>query len=114
MAYIREGRVTAKDWLNGRRLRMLLCCAGSTFLIMLDSNIVAVSLPSIARDLHGEFTDVEWVVSAYILPFAALLIPAGSLADRIGRRRALAIGLSIFTVASALCGFAPSLLALNA
>src|SRR5712671_6622905 len=70
---------------SGRKLRMLLCCAGAPFLIMLDTNIVAVSLPSIARDLRGGFTDVEWVVSAYILPFAALLMPAGALADRLGR-----------------------------
>jgi EmrB/QacA subfamily drug resistance transporter len=92
---------------------MLLCCAGATFLIMLDTNIVAVSLPSIARDLHGEWTDVEWVVSAYVLPFAALLIPAGSLADRVGRKRTLLLGLVVFTVASVLCGLAPSLAALN-
>ncbi|MFL9945846.1 MFS transporter [Paraburkholderia agricolaris] len=99
--------------LSGRKLRMLLCCAGAPFLIMLDSNIVAVSLPAIARDLHGEFTDVEWVVSAYILPFAALLIPAGALADRLGRRRMLLLGLSIFTLASLLCGLAPGLAVLN-
>src|ERR1700722_17104919 len=98
---------------EGRKLRMLLCCAGAPFLIMLDTNIVAVSLPSIARDLHGEFTDVEWVVSAYILPFAALLIPAGALADRLGRRAMLLLGLSIFTFASLLCGLAPSLAVLN-
>ena len=98
---------------EGRKLRMLLCCAGAPFLIMLDTNIVAVSLPSIARDLQGEFTDVEWVVSAYILPFAALLIPAGALADRLGRRRMLLLGLSIFTLASALCGIAPDLAVLN-
>src|SRR5258708_8252159 len=98
---------------SGRKLRMLLCCAGAPFLIMLDTNIVAVSLPSIARDLHGGFTDVEWVVSAYILPFAALLMPAGSLADRLGRRRMLIIGLSIFTFASFLCGAAPNLATLN-
>ena len=77
---------------------MLLCAAGTSFLIMLDANIVAVALPSIARDLHGEFTDVEWVVSAYILPFAALLIATGALADRLGRRRILLWGLSIFTL----------------
>jgi EmrB/QacA subfamily drug resistance transporter len=100
-------------WLSGRKLRMLLCAAGASFLIMLDANIVAVSLPSIARDLHGEFTDVEWVVSAYILPFAALLMPAGALADRLGRRRILLWGLSIFTVASLLCGLAPDLTTLN-
>src|SRR5260370_32062492 len=98
---------------SGRKVRMLLCCAGAPFLIMLDTNIVAVSLPSIARDLHGGFTDVEWVVSAYILPFAALLMPAGALADRLGRRRMLVIGLSIFTFASFLCGAAPNLAPLN-
>ncbi len=99
---------------SGRKLRMLLCCAGAPFLIMLDTNIVAVSLPSIARDLHGEFTDVEWVVSAYILPFAALLLPAGAISDRLGRRRILILGLSIFTFASFLCGVAPNLWILNA
>ena len=98
---------------SSRKLRMLLCCAGAPFLIMLDTNIVAVSLPSIARDLQGGFADVEWVVSAYILPFAALLMPAGALADRLGRRRMLILGLSIFTFASFLCGAAPNLLTLN-
>lgn len=97
----------------GRKLVMLLCCSGAPFLIMLDTNIVAVSLPAIARDFHGGFTDVEWVVSAYILPFAALLMPAGALADRVGRRRMLILGLSIFTIASVLCGAAPNLATLN-
>lgn len=113
MAEFGMGQGTAKHWLSGRRLRMLLCCAGASFLIMLDSNIVAVSLPAIARDLHGEFTDVEWVVSAYILPFATLLMPAGALADRFGRQRMLVVGLSIFTLASLLCGLAPNLVILN-
>src|ERR1700761_9710539 len=98
---------------SGRKVRMLLCAAGTSFLIMLDANIMAVSLPAIARDLHGEFTDVEWVISAYILPFAALLIPAGAVSDRLGRRRMLILGLSIFTVASLLCGIAPDLTVLN-
>src|SRR4030081_1995469 len=98
---------------SGRNLRMLLFCGGAPFLIMLDTNIVAVSLPSIARDVRGCFTDVEWVFSAYILPFAALLMPAGALADRLGRRRMLVIGLSIFTFASFLCGAAPNLATLN-
>jgi EmrB/QacA subfamily drug resistance transporter len=93
---------------------MLLCAAGTSFLIMLDSNIVAVSLPSIARDLHGEFTDVEWVVSAYILAFGSLLIPAGALADSLGRRRMLIVGLTVFTFASLLCGLAPHIAVLDA
>jgi EmrB/QacA subfamily drug resistance transporter len=99
--------------MTARKIRMLLCAAGASFMIMLDANIVAISLPSIARDLHGEFTDVEWVVSAYILPFAALLMPAGALCDRIGRRRILLIGLSIFTLASLFCGLATTLGMLN-
>src|SRR3981081_4451819 len=98
---------------SGRKLAMLLCCAGAPFMIMLDTNIVAVALPAIARDLHGEFVDVEWVVSAYILPFASLLMPAGALADRLGRRKMLLLGLSIFTFASLLCGFAPNLATLK-
>ncbi len=93
---------------------MLLCAAGTSFLIMLDSNIVAVSLPAIARDLHGAFSDVEWVVSAYVLSFAALLMAAGALADRLGRRRVLLAGLCIFTAASLLCGLAPGIALLNA
>ncbi|WP_447738440.1 MFS transporter [Pseudomonas laurentiana] len=86
-----------------------LVCA----LIILDTNIVAVSLPSIARDLSGSFADIEWVVSAYLLVFAACLLPAGSLADRFGRRRMLLIGLALFGLASLACGAAPSLVFLD-
>ncbi|MGC9745212.1 MFS transporter [Pseudomonas capeferrum] len=86
-----------------------LVCA----LIILDTNIVAVSLPSIARDLSGSFADIEWVVSAYLLAFAACLLPAGSLADRFGRRRMLLIGLAVFGAASLACGAAPTLMFLD-
>ena len=101
-------------WVSGRRARVLLCASGVSFMIMLDSNIVAVSLPSIARDLNATFADIEWVVSAYVLTFAALLMPSGALADRYGRRRMLTVGLAIFTLASLLCGLAPSAPFLNA
>src|ERR1700729_3404768 len=83
-------------------------------MIMHDSNIVAVSLPSIARDLNATFADIEWVVSAYVLTFAAFLMPSGALADRYGRRRMLTVGLVIFTLASLLCGLASSTALLNA
>src|SRR6204780_5631934 len=109
-----ESRQGAKRWVSGRRARVLLCASGVSFMIMLDSNIVAVSLPSIARDLNATFADIEWVVSAYVLTFAALLMPSGALADRFGRRRMLVIGLAIFTLASLLCGLAPSAPILNA
>lgn len=82
-------------------------------LIILDTNIVAVSLPSIARDLSGSFADIEWVVSAYLLAFAAALLPAGSLADRFGRRRMLQLGLGLFGLVSLACGAAPTLMFLD-
>ena len=77
------------------------------------SNIVAVSLPAIARNLHAAFADIEWVVSAYILTFAAFLMPAGALADRFGHRKQLILGLTLFTVASGACGVATTALVLN-
>jgi hypothetical protein len=62
-------RSESGHWVSGRRFRVLLCASGMCFMIMLNSNIVAVSLPSIARDLGAAFSDVEWVVSAYVLTF---------------------------------------------
>ena len=109
-----QARRRPARWVSGRRARALLCVSGVSFMIMLDSNIVAVSLPSIARDLNATFADIEWVVSAYVLTFAALLMPSGALADRYGRRRMLMAGLVIFTLASLLCGLAPTALILNA
>lgn len=82
-------------------------------LIVLDTNVVAVSLPSIARSFHASFADVEWVVSAYMVAFAACLLPAGGLADRFGRKRMLLLGLAVFFLASLGCGLAPSALLLN-
>ena len=83
-------------------------------LIMLDSNIVAVSLPAIGHSLHASFSDVQWVIGAYLLSYAALLLATGAFADRHGRKRATVIGLVIFGLASMLCGLAPSAWVLNA
>jgi EmrB/QacA subfamily drug resistance transporter len=102
-----------KRWVTGRPARVLLCASGVSFMIMLDSNIVAVSLSAIARDLNASFADIEWAVSAYVLTFAALVMPAGALADRFGRRRMVLFGLAIFTGASLLCGLAPTSWNLN-
>ncbi|MGH8551488.1 MAG: MFS transporter [Methylococcales bacterium] len=106
-------RSRTKRWVTGRRARVLFGASGVSFMIMLDSNIVAVSLPAIARSLNATFADVEWVVSAYILTFAAFLMPSGTLADRFGRRRVLVVGLAIFTLASLLCGLALTPVILN-
>ncbi|SAK90501.1 EmrB/QacA family drug resistance transporter [Caballeronia hypogeia] len=92
---------------------VLLTASATCALITLDTNVVAVALPSIARDFHAGFADVEWVVSAYMVAFAACLLPAGALADRVGRRKMLIAGLAAFFLASLGCGLAPSALALN-
>src|SRR3954453_8673652 len=78
-------------------------CLG-TFMLLLDITIVNVALPQIQADLHATFSDLQWVIDAYALTLAALLLTAGSLADLYGRRRLYLIGLFIFTAASALCG----------
>src|SRR5882672_4786367 len=101
------GRQTAK------RL-VLLCVCVPVFMLNLDANIVAVSLPAIAHSLKADFAAAEWVVSAYMLTFASLMLPAGMLADRYGRKNVLILGLGIFTLASFVCGAAPSVGMLNA
>jgi EmrB/QacA subfamily drug resistance transporter len=84
-----------------------------TFMLLLDITIVNVALPNIQEELHATFSDLQWVIDAYALTLAALLLTSGSLADQYGRRRLYLIGLSIFTGASALCGAAQSPLMLE-
>nr|BFE37898.1 MFS transporter [Actinomadura rugatobispora] len=78
------------------------------FVITLDATIVNVALPSIRSALGGGITGLQWVVDGYTLMFAALLLSAGALSDRIGARRAFGAGLVVFVVASPACGLAPS------
>jgi len=81
----------------------------------LDTFIVNVALPEIGEDLSGSsLSALSWVLNAYAVVFAALLVPLGDLADRAGARRAYLLGTAIFTVASALCALAPSVWALVA
>jgi EmrB/QacA subfamily drug resistance transporter len=96
-----------------QRILILLCVSVPSFMINLDSNIVAVSLSSIAQSLNADFAGTEWVISAYTLTFASLVMTGGALADRFGRKRILVIGLAIFTIASFLCGAAPNVAVLN-
>nr|WP_051945582.1 MFS transporter [Streptacidiphilus rugosus] len=79
------------------------------FVITLDALIVSVALPSIGKDLGGGISGLQWVVDGYTLMLAALLLSAGAISDRIGAKRAFGVGLAVFLVASAACGFAPSL-----
>ena len=85
----------------------------ATFMLLLDITVVNTALPAIQTDLGGSFTDLQWVIDAYALSLAALVLTAGSLADRLGRRRIFAVGLGIFSVASLLCALAPDPTFLN-
>src|SRR5215218_11064883 len=96
-----------------RRWWTLVAASVATFMLLLDITVVNVALPSIRRDLGGSFTDLQWVVDAYALTLAALVLTAGSLADRLGRRRVFAWGLGIFSAASLLCALAPDPTFLN-
>jgi EmrB/QacA subfamily drug resistance transporter len=84
----------------------------ATFMLLLDITIVIVALPDIQRDLGASLSSLQWVVDAYALTLAAFLLTAGSLGDRLGRRRVFSIGFGVFTLASLLCGVAgdPTLL----
>src|SRR5207248_6885192 len=79
------------------------------FVITLDALVVNVALPAIGRDLGGGMTGLLWVVDGYTLMFAALLLSAGALSDRIGARQSFGAGLALFVAASAACGLTPSL-----
>ncbi len=80
------------------------------FLSSLDLFIVNIAFPSISHSFHGEsLRSMSWVLSAYTIIFASLLVPAGRWADRTGRKKAFLLGLGIFTASSALCAVAPSL-----
>ncbi|HTW98597.1 MAG TPA: MFS transporter [Acidimicrobiales bacterium] len=78
-------------------------CVG-IFMLLLDLTIVNVALPDIARDFHASLPDLQWVIDAYALTLAALLLTSGSLADQLGRRAVFAVGIVVFTLGSLLCG----------
>jgi EmrB/QacA subfamily drug resistance transporter len=86
----------------------LAAVAFGLFMIMLDNTIVNVALPSIQRSLHMSISSLEWIVTAYALTFAALLITGGKLGDLYGRRKMFMLGLVVFTLASLACGLAPN------
>jgi EmrB/QacA subfamily drug resistance transporter len=95
------------------RLTLAVVCV-TTVMLMLDIAVVNTALTGIARDLRTDLPGVQWVVDAYTLTLAALVLSAGSLADRIGRRRVLVGGLALFTTASVGCAAAGSIGVLDA
>ncbi|NNG38253.1 MFS transporter [Flexivirga sp. ID2601S] len=90
------------------RWRALAVCLVAGFMTLLDVSIVNVALPSIRAGLGAGPNALSWVVSGYALAFGLLLVPAGRIGDARGRRPTLIIGLAVFTLASAACGFAPN------
>src|SRR3954454_4974332 len=87
-----------------RKWWTLVAVAAGTFMLLLDVRIVNVALPDIEQAFDASLADLQWVIDAYALTLAALLLTAGSLADRYGRRVLFAIGIVVSTLGSLLCG----------
>jgi EmrB/QacA subfamily drug resistance transporter len=88
---------------------ILAICCMSLLLIAMDVTIVNVALPDIQRDLHATVPQLQWIIDAYTLVLASLLMFSGSMSDRFGRRRIFQIGLTMFSLGSLLCSVAPSI-----
>ncbi|MGB3685273.1 MAG: MFS transporter [Ornithinimicrobium sp.] len=91
---------------------LIAVCTG-IFVLLLDITIVTVALPDIQRELDASLSDLQWVIDAYALVLASLLLTAGSLADLYGRKLVFVIGIALFGLGSALCGLAPNVLSLT-
>ncbi|HEV2376792.1 MAG TPA: MFS transporter [Streptosporangiaceae bacterium] len=91
-----------------RRWLTLIILLAAAFMNLLDVSIVNIAIPSIQRDLHASYADVQWALAGYTLAYALVLITGGRLGDTFGRKRLFLIGVAGFTVFSALCGAATS------
>ncbi len=96
-----------------RKWWTLILISVATFMLLLDITVVNVALPDIQRELGASLSSLQWVVDAYSLMLASVMLTAGSLGDRLGRRRVFSIGFGIFTLASFLCGISPNPTLLN-
>jgi EmrB/QacA subfamily drug resistance transporter len=93
---------------RNRRIGVLLICSMSLLMVGLDVTAVNVALPAIGEEMNASLSWLQWTVSAYAVVMASLLMFAGSMADRLGRKRTLMVGMSTFTLASLLCSLAPN------
>jgi MFS family permease len=78
---------------SGWRWWTLVALCAATFMLLVDVTVVQVALPTIQRDLHSGFTDLQWVIDAYALSLASVILTCGALADRFGRKRVFIVGL---------------------
>ncbi|MDI3405560.1 MFS transporter [Streptomyces cavernicola] len=92
----------------GRAVLLTVTCLGQ-FMVLLDNTIVGAALPDMQQRLHTGLTGLQWIVDAYVLLVAMLLLSGGVFADRFGRKRVYLTGVAVFTVASLVCALAPSL-----
>ena len=99
---------------SARGRGVLLATVLGSGVAFLDGTIVNVALPVLGRELHADMAGLQWTVDAYLLTLTALLLLGGSLGDALGRRKVFVAGLAWFAIASAACGFAPSIGALVA
>src|ERR1043165_1895018 len=90
-----------------RWIGLFVVCLGQ-LMVILDTTIVNVALPSIQSDLDFSQSSLTWVIDGYLITFGSLLLLAGRLGDLFGRKRIFLIGVASFVVASMLCGLAPS------
>lgn len=93
---------------SNRAVVLGMACLGQ-FMVLLDSTIVGVALPDMQKDLHTQLNGLQWIVNAYVLLVAMLLLTGGVFADRFGRKRVFLAGAVIFTLASVVCALASSL-----
>src|ERR1700761_2789920 len=94
---------------NRRRLGWVLVLTSTAyFMVALDATVVVTALPRMQRDLHVGLASLQWTLNAYGIAFAAGIITAAALGDRLGRRRVFNSGMALFTLASAACALAPN------
>src|SRR4051812_36639081 len=99
---------TTHSDIHPRRWLALLIVSAAAFLAVLDFFVLNISIPAIQSDLHATFAQIQWLIAGYGLAYAVCLITGGRLGDIYGRKRVFMLGVTGFTIASALCGFAPS------
>src|SRR5919199_838792 len=99
--------------MSPKALWALAITSTAVFMVTLDNLVVTTAIPVLREDLHASLSGLQWTVNAYTLTFAVLLLTGAALGDRFGRRRLLAIGIAIFTAASAAAALAPSIVALD-
>ena len=103
----------ARDYFGGRSLALPALCT-LLFLTFLDNTVVSVALGSIQSDLHAGVSALQWVVSAYALTFASIMLACGMIGDEFGRKKVMLCGAGVFCAGSVMCALAPNVAVLIA